>query len=116
MSLFAAGAPFGEVAASLFVTVTGAVLGEVKMMLDCYCSWQVQNLGKLQRHFSWRGFFASCSDVGMVRFMADALFGEVAPPLFVARAIFGQIWNDTQSPLRCIFQYKMPLQSRRAPD
>ena len=34
--------------------------------------------------------------------MAGAVFGEVEVSLFVAGAVFGEIWNDS-----CIFQYKM---------
>ena len=39
--------------------------------------------------------------------MAGAVFGEVEVSLFVAGAVFGEIWNDSRSAKRCIFQYKM---------
>ena len=34
-------------------------------------------------------------------------FGEVRVSLFVAGAVFGEIWNDSRSAKCCIFQYKM---------
>ena len=39
--------------------------------------------------------------------MAGTVFGEVQVSLFVARAAFGEIWNDSRSVKCCIFQYKM---------
>ena len=39
--------------------------------------------------------------------MAGALFGEVDVSLFVAGAVFGEIWNDSRSATCCIFQDKM---------
>ena len=36
-----------------------------------------------------------------------ALFGKVEVSLFVAGAVFGEIWNDSRSAKCCIFQYKM---------
>ena len=39
--------------------------------------------------------------------MAGAAFGEVQVSLFVAGAVFGEIWNDSRSAKCCIFQYKM---------
>ena len=39
--------------------------------------------------------------------MAGAVFGEVRVSLFLAGAVFGEIWNDSRSAKRCIFQYKM---------
>ena len=41
--------------------------------------------------------------------MAGAVFGEVEASLFVAGAVFGEIWNDSRSAKCCIFQYKMPV-------
>ena len=41
--------------------------------------------------------------------MAGAVFGEVELSLFVAGAVFGEIWNDSRSAKCCIFQYKMPV-------
>ena len=40
-------------------------------------------------------------------FVAGAVFGEVAVSFFVAGAAFCEIWNDSRSAKRCIFQYKM---------
>ena len=39
--------------------------------------------------------------------MAGAVFGEVEVSLFVAGAVFGEIWNDSRSAKCCIFRYKM---------
>ena len=39
--------------------------------------------------------------------MAGAVFGEVRASLFVAGAVFGEIWNDSRSAKCCIFQCKM---------
>ena len=39
--------------------------------------------------------------------MAGAVFGEVRVSLFVAGAVFGEIWNDSRSAKCFIFQYKM---------
>ena len=39
--------------------------------------------------------------------MAGAVFGDVEVSLFVAGAVFGEIWNDSRSAKCCIFQYKM---------
>ena len=39
--------------------------------------------------------------------MAGAVFGAVQVSLFVAGAVFGEIWNDSRSAKCCIFQYKM---------
>ena len=39
--------------------------------------------------------------------MAGAVFGEVRVSLFVAGAVFGEIWNDSRSAKCCIFQYRM---------
>ena len=39
--------------------------------------------------------------------MAGRVFGEVQVSLFVAGAVFGEIWNDSRSAKCCIFQYKM---------
>ena len=33
-----------------------------------------------------------------------SIFGEVELSLFVAGAVFGEIWNDSRSAKRCIFQ------------
>ena len=49
MSLFVAGAVFGEVAVSLFVA--SAVFGDV-VMTKCNFAWQGQYLVKLERDFS----------------------------------------------------------------
>ena len=39
--------------------------------------------------------------------MAGAVFGDVELSLFVAGAVFGEIWNDSRSAKCCNFQYKM---------
>ena len=42
-----------------------------------------------------------------------AVFGEVLVPLFVAGAVFREIWNDSRNAKRCIFEYKMLLVSAK---
>ena len=44
--------------------------------------------------------------------MAGAVFGDLHMSLFVAGAVFGEIWVDSRSVKCCNFQYKMRL--RRA--
>ena len=39
--------------------------------------------------------------------MAGAVFGALAVSLFVAGAVFGEIWVDSRSAKCCNFQYKM---------
>ena len=39
--------------------------------------------------------------------MAGAVFGDLAVSLFVAGAVFGEIWVDSRSARCCNFQYKM---------
>ena len=39
--------------------------------------------------------------------MAGAVFGDVEVSLFLAGAVFGEIWNDSRSAKCCIFHYKM---------
>ena len=39
--------------------------------------------------------------------MAGAVFGEVEVSLFVAGAVFGEMWNDRRSAKCCNFQYKL---------
>ena len=46
--------------------------------------------------------------------MAGAIFGEVQLSLFVARAGFGEIWNDSRSANCCIFHYKMSAVSAKS--
>ena len=41
--------------------------------------------------------------------MAGAVFGDLAVLLFVAGAVFGEIWIDSRSVKCCNFQYKMRL-------
>ena len=36
-----------------------------------------------------------------------SIFGEVQVSLFVAGAVFGEIWNDFRRAKCCIFQYKL---------
>ena len=38
--------------------------------------------------------------------MTGAIFGDVGISLFVAGAAFGEIWVDSRSAKRCIFQYE----------
>ena len=93
VSLFVAGAVFGEVQVSLFVA--GAVFGEVQVSL----------------------FVAGAvfGEVQVSLFVAGAVFGEVQVSLFVAGAVFGEIWNDSRSAKCCIFQYKMLVVGERSP-
>ena len=60
------------------------------MKLKCHFSWQAQYLVKCKCHFSWQAQY-------LVKFKS----------LFVAGAVFGEIWNDSRSAKCCIFQYKM---------
>ena len=46
--------------------------------------------------------------------VAGAALGEVQVSLFVAGAAFGDIWNDSRSAKRCIFQYKMLVASAKS--
>ena len=39
--------------------------------------------------------------------MAGAVFGDLGVSLFVAGAVFGEIWVDSRSAKCCNFQYKM---------
>ena len=43
--------------------------------------------------------------------MAGAVFGDVGVLLFVAGAVFCEIWIDSRSAKCCNFQYKMRLRS-----
>ena len=75
MSLFVAGAAFGDVAVSLFVAG----------MLQCHFLWQAQHLVMLQL------------------FVAGAAFGDVAVSLFVAGAAFGDVGVSTFCDVHCIW-------------
>ena len=44
--------------------------------------------------------------------MAGAVFGDLGVSLFVAGAVFGEMWIDSRSAKYCNFQYKLRL--RRA--
>ena len=55
----------------------------------CHFLWQAQHLVKFKCHFSWQ---------------AQYVFGEVEVSLFVAGAVFGEIWNDSRSAKCCNFQ------------
>ena len=46
--------------------------------------------------------------------MAGAVFGDLAVSLFVAGAVFGEIWVDSRSATCCNFQYKMRLRSAKS--
>ena len=45
--------------------------------------------------------------------MAGAVFGDLGVSLFVAGAVFGEIWVDSRSAKCCNFQYKMRLRRRK---
>ena len=87
-----AGAVFGEVELSLLVA--GAVFSEVQMSL------------------SLAG--AIFGEVQVPLFVAGAVSAEVELSLFVAGAVCREIWNDSRSAKRCIFQYKMLLVSAKS--
>ena len=65
------------------------------VMLECHFSWKVQYLVLLQCHSSWH----------------VQIFGDVAVSLFVAGAVFGEIWVDSRSANCCNLQCKMRLRS-----
>ena len=46
--------------------------------------------------------------------VASAVFGDVELSLFVAGAVFGEIWTDSPGANCCIFQYKMPAASAKS--
>ena len=46
--------------------------------------------------------------------MAGAVFCDLAVSLFVAGAIFGEIWVDSRSAKCCNFQYKMRPRSAKS--
>ena len=46
--------------------------------------------------------------------MAGAAFGDLGVSLFVAGAVFGEIWVDSRSAKRCNFQYKMRCRGRKS--
>ena len=46
--------------------------------------------------------------------MAGAVFGDLGVSLFVAGAVFGEIWVDSRSTKCCNFQYKMRLRSAKS--
>ena len=46
--------------------------------------------------------------------MAGAVFGDLGVSLFVAGAVFGEIWVDSRSAKCCNFQYKMRLRSAKS--
>ena len=45
--------------------------------------------------------------------MTGAVLGEGQVSLFVAGAVLGEIWKDSRSAKRCIFQYKMLVRSAK---
>ena len=91
MSLFVAGATFGDLGVSVFVA--GAVFGDLGVSL----------------------FVAgpAFGDLGVSLFVAGAVFGDLGMSLFVAGAVFGEIWVDSRSAKGCNFQYKMRLPSAK---
>ena len=46
--------------------------------------------------------------------LPGALCGEVQLSLFVAGALFGELWNDSRSAKCCIFPYKMLVVSAKS--
>ena len=46
--------------------------------------------------------------------MAGAVFGDLGASLFVAGAVFGEIWIDSRSAKCYNFQYKMRLRSAKS--
>ena len=46
--------------------------------------------------------------------MAGAVFGDLGVSLFVAGAVFGEIWIDGWSAKCCNFQYKIRLGSAKS--
>ena len=46
--------------------------------------------------------------------MAGAAVGDLGVSLFVAGAVFGEIWVDSRSAKCCNFQYKMRLRSAKS--
>ena len=46
--------------------------------------------------------------------MAGAVFGDLGVSLFVAGAVFGEIWVDSRSAKCFNFQYKMRLRSAKS--
>ena len=46
--------------------------------------------------------------------MAGAVFGDLAVSLFVAGAVFGEIWVDSRSAKCCNFQYRIRLRSAKS--
>ena len=60
---------------------------------------------------------AAFGDLGVSLFVAGAAVGDVGVSLFVlfvAGAVFGQIWVDSPSVKCCNFQYKMRLRSAKS--
>ena len=45
--------------------------------------------------------------------MAGAVFGDLGVSLFVAGAVFGEIWVDSRSAKCCNFQYKICVSEAR---
>ena len=46
--------------------------------------------------------------------MAGAVFGDLGVSVFVAGAVFGEIWIDSRSAKCCNFHYKMRLRSAKS--
>ena len=86
MSLFVAGAGFGDLGVSLFVA--GAVFGDLGVSLFAAG--------------------AAFGDLGVSLFVTGAVFGDLGASLFVPGAI------DSRSAKRCNFQYKMRLRSAKS--
>ena len=106
VSLFVAGAVLGEAQVALFVA--GAVLGEVQVSL--FVAGEV--LGEDKVSLFMAGAILAEDQVPL--FVAGAVLGEDQASLFVAGAVLGEIWKDSRSTKRCIFQYKMLVRSAKS--
>ena len=106
LSLFVAGAVLGEVQVSLFVA--GAVLGEDQVSL--FMAGAI--LAEDQVPLFVAGAVLGEDQVSL--FVAGAVLGEDQVSLFVAGAVLGEIWKDSRSAKRCIFQYKLPVLSAKS--
>ena len=96
MSLFVAGAGFGEGQVSLFVA--GAVLGEGSVSL--FVAGAVLGEGQV-----------SLFVAGTVLGEGPVSLGQAS--LFVTGAEFGEFWKDSRSAKCCVFQYKTFVRSAR---
>ena len=106
MSVFVAGAAFGEGQVSLFVA--GAVLGEGHVSL--FVAGAI--LGEGQVSLFLAGAVLGEGQVSL--FVAGAVLGKGPVSLFLAGAVLGEFWKDSRSAKSCIFQYKMLVLSAKS--